>query len=89
MVQWEEEVGILECEIEHIFHFFARYCGVWREMAMQSQKLGFSAYAHKTADVYARCAIHCKSTFERVATCRRTPSQDPSINFHSHYDLTL
>ena len=91
MVQWEEEVGILQREIERIFHFFSRFCGVWREMAMSNDKPGFSAYAHETADVYAQRALHCKHSFEKVVTSQQMNGLTmlPPVRLQSDYDLSL
>jgi len=58
--QWREEVEILESEMSRIFKWFARLCHTWQLLAAKSTSDAFSAYAHQTADVYARRAVQCR-----------------------------
>lgn len=55
-LQWKEEVEILEAEITRCRRWFTKMAGVWRKLAIESQKPGYAAYAHEKADIFLRRA---------------------------------
>ncbi len=91
MMQWKEEVEILDAELERTAAWFAKMSDLWRELSNTeiSSKRGYSEYAHQKADMHARRSAETRTKHQWAVNAELKTNSGTLFNSSlNHFFLT-